>query len=164
MLPDPNELGQSGEESIEQLRAKLHIDTAGGVREHIGAQHRDEALKYRDSHEAEDEDMAFAGQRRRHILGSGVAHFHIGDGLYNVAMSGDITQLEAVDLGLELGLALEGLAMPAPPIGGLPPGLELLLQAWADRAGTLRDRRRGADGSGGRLGSSGRGAALGEIR
>ena len=69
-------------------------------------------------------------------------------------------RLEPVDLGLKLGLALEGLAMPAPPIGGLPPGLELLLQAWADRAGTWRDRRRGADGSEGRLGSSGRGAAL----
>src|SRR2546427_1911865 len=29
-------------------------------------------------------------QNAGHILGSGVAHFHIGDGLYNVVMSGDI--------------------------------------------------------------------------
>src|SRR5262249_7269520 len=40
--------------------------------------------------------------------------------------------LKPVDLGLELGLAFEGAAMHGLPIGGLSPGLELLLQAWAN--------------------------------
>src|SRR5256712_13680150 len=35
-------------------------------------------------------DVRLTSQNAGHILGSGVAHFHIGDGLYNVAMSGDI--------------------------------------------------------------------------
>src|SRR3989454_658119 len=35
-------------------------------------------------------DMRLTFQNAGHILGSSVAHFHIGDGLYNVAMSGDI--------------------------------------------------------------------------
>src|SRR2546426_4865828 len=35
-------------------------------------------------------DIRLTFQNAGHILGSGVAHFHIGDGLYNVAMSGDI--------------------------------------------------------------------------
>jgi len=35
-------------------------------------------------------DVRLTFQNAGHILGSGVAHFHIGDGLYNVAMSGDI--------------------------------------------------------------------------
>ena len=37
--------------------------------------------------------------------------------------------LKPGDLGLELGLAIEGAAMHGLPIGGLPPRLELLLQA-----------------------------------
>ena len=35
-------------------------------------------------------DVRLTFQNAGHILGSAVAHFHIGDGLYNVAMSGDI--------------------------------------------------------------------------
>src|SRR6267378_3281380 len=35
-------------------------------------------------------DVRLTFQNAGHILGSSVAHFHIGDGLYNVAMSGDI--------------------------------------------------------------------------
>src|SRR3989442_9235668 len=35
-------------------------------------------------------DVRLTFQNAGHILGSGTAHFHIGDGLYNVAMSGDI--------------------------------------------------------------------------
>ena len=35
-------------------------------------------------------DIRLTFQNAGHILGSSIAHFHIGDGLYNVAMSGDI--------------------------------------------------------------------------
>src|SRR5207247_9512146 len=35
-------------------------------------------------------DVRLTFQNAGHILGSAVAHFHIGDGLYTVAMSGDI--------------------------------------------------------------------------
>src|SRR5437016_12360415 len=35
-------------------------------------------------------DVRLTFQNAGHILGSAVAHFHIGDGLYNVAMSRDI--------------------------------------------------------------------------
>src|SRR2546428_13934029 len=35
-------------------------------------------------------DIRLTLQNAGHILGSSVCHFHIGDGLYNVAMSGDI--------------------------------------------------------------------------
>jgi len=35
-------------------------------------------------------DVRLTFQNAGHILGSALAHFHIGDGLYNVAMSGDI--------------------------------------------------------------------------
>ncbi|OGS48599.1 MAG: hypothetical protein A3K68_05650 [Euryarchaeota archaeon RBG_16_68_13] len=35
-------------------------------------------------------DVRLTFQNAGHILGSGVSHFHIGDGLYNVAFSGDI--------------------------------------------------------------------------
>ncbi|HEY4704352.1 MAG TPA: beta-CASP ribonuclease aCPSF1 [Thermoplasmata archaeon] len=35
-------------------------------------------------------DVRLTFQNAGHILGSATAHFHIGDGLYNVAMSGDI--------------------------------------------------------------------------
>ncbi|OGS66608.1 MAG: hypothetical protein A3K59_09910 [Euryarchaeota archaeon RBG_19FT_COMBO_69_17] len=35
-------------------------------------------------------DVRLTFQNAGHILGSSLAHFHIGDGLYNVAMSGDI--------------------------------------------------------------------------
>ena len=67
-------------------------------------------------------------------------------------------RLKPIDLGLKLGLAFEGAAMHGLPVGGLPPGLELLLQAWANRTGALRDGRSGADGTGRRLGRRWRGA------
>ena len=35
-------------------------------------------------------DMRLTLQNAGHILGSSVAHFHVGDGLYNVAITGDI--------------------------------------------------------------------------
>ena len=35
-------------------------------------------------------DVRLTFQNAGHILGSSLAHFHIGDGLYNIAMSGDI--------------------------------------------------------------------------
>ncbi len=35
-------------------------------------------------------DVRLTLQNAGHILGSSIAHFHIGDGLYNVALSGDI--------------------------------------------------------------------------
>ena len=56
-------------------------------------------------------------------------------------------RLKAVDLGLELGLAFEGATMHGLPVGGLAPGLELLLQTRANRTGTLRQRRGGTDRS-----------------
>ena len=55
--------------------------------------------------------------------------------------------LKPLDLGLELGLAFEGAAMHGLPVGGLPPRLELLLQAWANRTGALGKRRSGTDGT-----------------
>lgn len=66
--------------------------------------------------------------------------------------------LELVDLGLELGLAFEGSAMLSLPVGGLPPGFELLVQAWANRTGALGDGRCGADRTGRRLRRRRRGA------
>ena len=72
--------------------------------------------------------------------------------------------LEPFDLGLELGLALEDAAMLGLPVGGLPPGLELLLQAWADRTGALGDGGCGADGTGRRLGRRRRGSELVQLR
>jgi hypothetical protein len=60
--------------------------------------------------------------------------------------------LKSVDLGLELGLAFEGAAMHGPPVGGLSPRLELLLQARANRTGTLRQSRGGTDRNDGRSG------------
>jgi hypothetical protein len=73
-------------------------------------------------------------------------------------------RLQAVDLGLELGLTREGAAMHGLPVGGLAPGLELLLQAWANRARTLRDRRSGADGTRRRLGRRRRSAKSVQFR
>ena len=35
-------------------------------------------------------DMRLTLQNAGHILGSSIAHFHVGDGLYNIAFSGDI--------------------------------------------------------------------------
>lgn len=35
-------------------------------------------------------DVRLTFQNAGHILGSAVAHFHVGDGLYNIAMSGDM--------------------------------------------------------------------------
>jgi hypothetical protein len=55
--------------------------------------------------------------------------------------------LESVDLGLELGLAFEGATRHGSPVGGLAPGLELLLEARANRTGALRQGRGGTDGS-----------------
>jgi hypothetical protein len=60
--------------------------------------------------------------------------------------------LEPLDLSLELGLAFEAAAMHGLPVGCLPPGFELLLQAWANQTGTLRDGRSGANGTERRLG------------
>ena len=60
--------------------------------------------------------------------------------------------LQSLDLGLEFGLAFEGAAVHALPIGGLPPGLELLLQSRANRTRALRDGRSRADGAGRRIG------------
>src|SRR5205807_9021405 len=59
---------------------------------------------------------------------------------------------ESVDLGLESGLAPQGAAMHGPPVGGLAPGLELLLQPRANRTGTLRQERGGTGRSDGRGG------------
>jgi hypothetical protein len=71
--------------------------------------------------------------------------------------------LKPLDLGLELGLAIEGAAMHSLPVGGLAPGLELLLQAWADRTGALGDGRGGADGTGQLIGRR-RGSELVQLR
>src|SRR5947209_4763793 len=72
--------------------------------------------------------------------------------------------LEPLDFGLELGLAFEGAAMLGLPVGGLAPGLELLLQARADRTGALGDGRGGAGGTGRRLGRRRRGSELIRLR
>ncbi|MBV8383049.1 MAG: hypothetical protein JOZ63_10595 [Planctomycetaceae bacterium] len=56
--------------------------------------------------------------------------------------------LEPVDLGLELGLAIESAAVHGLPVGGLAPRLELLLEPRTDRTGALRQGRGGTDGSG----------------
>ena len=61
--------------------------------------------------------------------------------------------VKPLDFGLELGLAIQGAAMHGLPIGGLSPGFEFLLQAWANRTGALRNGRSGADGAGRRLGT-----------
>ena len=55
--------------------------------------------------------------------------------------------LESGDLGLELGLTVQGATMHGLPVGGLAPRLELLLQARANRTGALRQRRGGTDRS-----------------
>jgi hypothetical protein len=55
--------------------------------------------------------------------------------------------LKPVDLGLEFGLAFEGAAMHGLPVGGLAPGLELLLQARANRTGAVGDGWSRADRS-----------------
>jgi hypothetical protein len=55
--------------------------------------------------------------------------------------------LESVDLGLQLGLTFEGATMHGPPVGGLPPGLELLVEARANRTGALRQGQGGTDGN-----------------
>jgi hypothetical protein len=72
--------------------------------------------------------------------------------------------LKSRDLGLEFGLALEDATMLGLPVGGLPPGLEFLLQAWANRTGALRDERGGADGTGRRFGRRGRGSESVQFR
>ena len=58
----------------------------------------------------------------------------------------------------------EGAAMLGLPVGGLSPGLELLVQAWADRTGALGDGRCGAEGIGRRLVADGRGSELVQLR
>jgi hypothetical protein len=60
--------------------------------------------------------------------------------------------LKPLDLSFELGLACEGAAMLGLPVGGLAPGLEFLLQAWANRTGAMGDGRSRADRSGQRFG------------
>ena len=98
-----------------------------------------------------------AGRRRAGVRGR-VSRFGGGAGLglsaEELLLAEAQQRLKPVDFGLELRLAFEGAAMHGPPVGGLPPGLELLLQAWANRAGALRDRRSGADRTGRRLGRS----------
>src|SRR5262249_60208643 len=49
--------------------------------------------------------------------------------------------LERGDLLLELGLPGHGAIEHRLVVGGLPPGLELLSQAWTDRARRLREAR-----------------------
>jgi hypothetical protein len=47
-------------------------------------------------------------------------------------------RLEPLDLGFELGLALEGSGMLGLPVGGLTKRLEILIQPRANRTRTLR--------------------------
>jgi hypothetical protein len=47
------------------------------------------ALKYGETTDITS-DMRLTFQNAGHILGSAIAHFHVGDGLYNVAITGDI--------------------------------------------------------------------------
>ena len=58
-------------------------------------------------------DVKLTFHNAGHILGSAVSHFHIGDGLYNVAFSGDIhykdTRLFKIKAFM-IGCALMGLA------------------------------------------------------
>jgi hypothetical protein len=72
--------------------------------------------------------------------------------------------LESVDLGLELGLAFQGSAMHGLPVGGLAPGLELLLEAGANRTRALRDGGSRAEGGRCRVGRRGRGAESVQFR
>jgi hypothetical protein len=104
------------------------------------------------------------GPRLAGLLASGPTRGRVGRGSERVGRSGrsgglgfsaeELLLAEAeeglklLDLGLELGLACEDAAMLGLPVGGLPPGLELLLQAWANRTGALRDGRSRADGTG----------------
>jgi hypothetical protein len=108
-----------------------------------------------------------AGRRRAGVRGR-VGRFGGGAGLglsaEELLLAEAQQRLKPVDFGLELRLAFEGAAMHGPPVGGLPPGLELLLQAWANRAGALRDRRSGADRTGRRLGRSARGTESVQFR
>ena len=61
-------------------------------------------------------------------------------------------RLEPLDLGPELGLALQGAAMHGLPVGGLAPRLELLLQPWANRTRALRQGRGRTERNHGRSG------------
>jgi hypothetical protein len=72
--------------------------------------------------------------------------------------------LESVDLGLESGLAVEGAAMHGLPVSGLSPGLELLLEPRANRAGALGPGRCGTDGSQRRSGRGRTGARPAQFR
>jgi hypothetical protein len=72
--------------------------------------------------------------------------------------------MKPLELGLELGLACEDAAMLGLPVGGLAPGLELLLQAWADRTGAVGDGRSRADRSGQRFGRRRRGSESVQLR
>jgi hypothetical protein len=98
------------------------------------------------------------GERGRRLGGGG-----LGLSTEELLFAEAEESLEPGDLGLELGLACEGAAMLGLPVGGLAPGLELLLQAWANRTGALGDRWGGADRSG-RFGSKRRGSALVQFR
>jgi hypothetical protein len=79
-----------------------------------------------------------------------------GDGGRSLGLASEELLFEGPDAGVEL-LVLLGEELLAPegplvhglPVGGLSPGLELLFQAWTDRARRLRDgRSRTGRGSG----------------
>jgi hypothetical protein len=72
--------------------------------------------------------------------------------------------LEAVDLGLELGLAFEGAAMHGLPVGGLAPRLELLLEARANRTRPLGQRWCGTSRTDGRSGCGRTGVGAAQFR
>ena len=56
-------------------------------------------------------------------------------------------RLEPLNFGFELGLALKGSGVLGLPVGGLTKRLEILIQPWANRTGTLRQGRSGTDRS-----------------
>jgi L-aminopeptidase/D-esterase-like protein len=63
-----------------------------------------------------------------------------------IGLASEELLFQGADAGVELlvllveeFLALDGPLMQGVPVGGLPPGLELLSQPWADRARSLGD-------------------------
>lgn len=73
----------------------LKVAAANGVRPPYSSDHVRETIKhtiplnYGDTTDIAP-DMRLTLYNAGHILGSSVAHFHVGDGLYNIAFSGDI--------------------------------------------------------------------------
>jgi uncharacterized protein len=73
----------------------LKVAAANGVRPPYSSEHIREVIKhtitlnYGDTTDIAP-DMRVTLYNAGHILGSSVAHFHVGDGLYNIAFSGDI--------------------------------------------------------------------------